>query len=266
MSESYGSTTDVAKNEAQAMGGQVKEGGKHMAEVSKEEVKNVTAETGQQAKQLLEQTRSQLVSQSAQQQDRLAQGIRSLSEELSSMAQNSEQSGVASDLAKQASQKVGDVAGWLESRDPGALVEELKSFARQRPGVFLAAAAAVGLVGGRMSRGLVAEHQESSVSSSQGEQYRAGDVATETATLGGYSTYESTTGTPVVQGAGTAPLASGTAGVADPFADPLGDPLADPMAEDPRAVDPLAPIDPRTGRERTGAGRDADENGDEVLR
>jgi hypothetical protein len=153
-------TTDVAKDEARATGEQAKEGARHVAEVGKDEAKNVVQETGQQAKELWQQTRSQLMEQSAQQQTRVADGLRSLSEELSGMARGSEQQGVASDLAHQASQRMGDVATWLDQRDPGSLVSEVKQFARQRPGAFLATAAVIGLVGGRLSRGLVAEHQD----------------------------------------------------------------------------------------------------------
>lgn len=161
-SSTSSSTPEVAKDEARATSQQAKEGAQHVAEVGKDEAKHVVQETSQQAKELWEQTRSQLLDQSAQQQTRVAEGLRSLSQELSGMARSSEQQGVASDLAQQASQRMGDVAGWLDQRDPGSLVTELKQFARQRPGAFLATAAVIGLVGGRLSRGLVADHQDQS--------------------------------------------------------------------------------------------------------
>ncbi|MFC7487940.1 hypothetical protein ACOCJ7_18770 [Knoellia sp. CPCC 206453] len=162
-----GDSKDVAKEEARATGAQAKEGARHVAEVGMEEAKNVGQEGTKQAKELWQQTRSQLMDQSAQQQTRVADGLRSLSQELSSMAQGSSEQGVASDLAQQASQRMGDVAGWLDQRDPGSLVSEVKQFARQRPGTFLAAAAVIGLVGGRISRGLVADHQEQADSPDQ---------------------------------------------------------------------------------------------------
>ncbi|TPG12948.1 hypothetical protein EAH86_19625, partial [Pedococcus bigeumensis] len=133
-------TKEVAKEEARATGQEAKDGARHVAEVGKDEVKNVAQETSQQAKELWQQTRSQLLDQSAQQQTKVAEGLRSLSQELSGMARGSEQQGVASDLAHQASQRMGDVASWLDQRDPGSLVSEVKQFARQRPGTFLAAA------------------------------------------------------------------------------------------------------------------------------
>ena len=158
----HDSTTDVVKEEARTTGQQAKDGAKHVADVGKDEAMNVVQETGQQAKELWQQTRGQLLDQSAQQQTRVAEGLRSLSQELTGMARSSEQQGVASDLAQQAAQRMDSVAGWLDQRDPGSLVSEVKQFARQRPGTFLVAAAAIGLVGGRLSRGLVADHQEQS--------------------------------------------------------------------------------------------------------
>jgi len=210
-------TKQVAKDEARATGQQAKEGAKHVAEVGKDEAKNVVQETGQQAKELWQQTRSQLLDQSAQQQTRVADGLRSLSQELSGMARNSEQQGVASDLAQQASQRMGDVAGWLEQRDPGSLVSEVKQFARQRPGAFLAAAAVLGLVGGRLSRGLVADHQDSADSNGSASGYASTPPTVDHSTTG-YSAYGSPGGaaTPVAG----APVSSGTVGSGSATAGP----------------------------------------------
>ena len=202
---SHTSTSDtkqVAKEEAVATGQQAKDGAQHVAEVGKDEAKKVVQETSQQAKQLWQQTRSELLDQSAQQQTRVAEGLRSLSQELSGMARSSEQQGVASDLAQQASQRMGDVAGWLDQRDPGSLVAEVKQFARQRPGAFLATAAVIGLVGGRLSRGLVADHQDQSDESGE-------HVANAAAYSG---THTGTTGSGTIGTTGTGTTGTGTTG------------------------------------------------------
>jgi hypothetical protein len=245
-----GHTADVAKGEAQATGQQVREEAKHVVDVGKEEAKNVAAETGQQAKELWHQTRSELLSQSAQQQTRVAEGLRSLSQELSSMARSSDHQGVASDLASQASQRMSDAAGWLENRDPGSLVTELKQFARRRPGTFLAAAAAIGVVGGRLSRGLVADHQDTNGSGSSTHVTGAGDYppAVDHSTSGGYSAYGSPRGA-AVPAAGPAPV--------------TGDPSPSTAGS---SADALSAADPVGVAGRGGAGRDTDANGDEVLR
>jgi hypothetical protein len=70
------------------------------------------------------------------------------------MADHPQQHGTASELARQGATKAHDVASWLEGREPGDVVEELKRFARQRPGTFLALAAVAGLVAGRLTRGV----------------------------------------------------------------------------------------------------------------
>jgi hypothetical protein len=69
------------------------------------------------------------------------------------MAENSHQ-GVAVDVAQQAASRVRDAGHWLEKREPGQVVNEVQSFARRRPAVFLVLAAGAGLVAGRLTRGL----------------------------------------------------------------------------------------------------------------
>ena len=44
-------------------------------------------------------------------------------------------------------------SGWSD-RKPGQVVDEMQSFARRRPAVFLVLAAGAGLVAGRLTRGL----------------------------------------------------------------------------------------------------------------
>src|SRR4029077_10670527 len=47
-------------------------------------------------------------------------------------------------------------AGWLADRDPGALLDEVRSFARRKPGTYLAIALGAGVLAGRLTRGLTA--------------------------------------------------------------------------------------------------------------
>lgn len=154
---SGGGTVDVAKDQASEVGQGAVQAGQHVAGVAKDQAANVGAEAGRQAKDLLAQASTELSQQAGQQQQRLAQGVRALGDELHKMTQPGEQSsGPATDLARQAAQRSRDIASWLEQREPGDLLEEVKTFARQRPGTFLLLAAGVGLVAGRMTRGLKA--------------------------------------------------------------------------------------------------------------
>ena len=155
--ESPDSTTDVAKDQAKSVASDAKQSGQQVAETAKEQTREVASEASQQAKELYQQVRAEVGDQAATQHRRAASGLRTLGDELSSMAQGSEQSGVATDLAKQASDRVHTLAGWLEQREPGDVLSEVTSFARRKPGTFLAAAAAVGFLGGRLTRGLAAD-------------------------------------------------------------------------------------------------------------
>jgi len=72
-------------------------------------------------------------------QRRIAGGLRSLGDELHSMAEGSEQSGPATDLVRQAADRTSAAASWRDDREPGALLEEIKGLARHRPAGILAA-------------------------------------------------------------------------------------------------------------------------------
>jgi hypothetical protein len=151
-----GSTTggDV-KAEASRLAGQASEAGSHVAQVAKDETKRVASETGTQVKNLVQNAGQELRDQAATQQSRVAEGLRSVGSELNGMAENSESSGMARDLVQQVAQRANSAASWLDAREPGSLLEEVKSFARQRPGVFIAVAAGAGLLAGRLTRALV---------------------------------------------------------------------------------------------------------------
>ncbi len=148
------STKDTAKDEARGVAHEGVEGGKHVAAVGADQAKQVVGEAGYQAKALLGQAQSELVDHASSQQTRVADQLHSLSSQLGSMASKSDEEGLAKDLAQQASQQIGSVAHWLSEREPGDLLSELKDFGRRKPGTFLAVAAGLGLLAGRMTRGV----------------------------------------------------------------------------------------------------------------
>jgi len=165
-------TKDVAKQQASSVGHGAAEAGQHVAGVAKQQGSEVIGEAGRQARDLAQQAQSQLKEQAGAQQQKLAGSLRSLSDELHSMASNSEQPGVATDLAREASQRTGALAGWLDGREPSDVMDEVARFARRRPGAFLAAAAGVGFLAGRLTRGLQANASSSSDSSATTGQRR----------------------------------------------------------------------------------------------
>ncbi|WP_309124039.1 hypothetical protein [Arthrobacter sp.] len=152
-SSSGQSTTSAAKDEAKDVGRQGVDAAKGVAQTAGSEAKNVAHEAGSQAKNLVGQLGSDLKSQAGTQQQRVTDGLRSLTDELKSMADKSE-GGTAQQLVQQVAQRTDSAASWLEGRDPGSLLDEVTGFARRRPGAFLLIAAGAGLLAGRLTRGL----------------------------------------------------------------------------------------------------------------
>jgi hypothetical protein len=234
-SDGNGHTTkDAAKEQARGVAQEGVEGGKHVASVASGQASKVASEAVQQAKGLFEQARSELMEQVNNQQQRAAEQLHSFSHQLGSMASSSQQEGLAKDLAQQASRQVGKVAHWLSERDPGDLGSEVKGFARNKPGTFLALSAGIGLIAGRIARGAKAGPPQSNESSmGYGDDYSED---------GRRSALRERMGAPHSQTpdypAGTVPGGVGTYS-GDPTADPMT--RRDPLADDPLANDPLAP-------------------------
>lgn len=160
--DTYGtSRADAAKEEAGDVARTAADSAQSVAETAKSEAANVASEAKANTKELLHQARHDLTQQASAQQQKVASGLRSVSDELHAMAQASDQPGVATDMVRQAAERSSSVATWLDGRDPGSLLDEVKSFARQRPGTFLLLAAGAGVLAGRLSRSLSAGAPES---------------------------------------------------------------------------------------------------------
>jgi len=139
--------------------------GSDVATAAKEQSVEVAHEVKHQARDLAVEARDQAVSQAKVQRDRAVESMRGFGDELDSMAMHSSEGGLAADLAGQASERIRSVAGFLEGREPGELVEDLRSFARRRPGVFVLGALGAGLVLGRITKSTMASGSASSVPS-----------------------------------------------------------------------------------------------------
>ena len=146
----------MAKEQAADVTDSAKQAGTQVAQTVKEQAAGVTNEAGRQAKQLLAEAQSELSEQAAQQQQKVAGGLHALADELDGLVRGSEQDGVATDLARQAAEKARQIGTWLEERDPGSLLNEVRDFGRRRPGAYLAIAAGAGILAGRLARGLSA--------------------------------------------------------------------------------------------------------------
>jgi hypothetical protein len=181
---------EAVKGDASDVARTAKDSAQGVAETAKAEAANVASEVKSNAKDLLYQARSDLTQQAGTQQQKVADGLRSISDELHAMARASDQPGVASDLVRQVAERSTSAATWLDGRDPGSLLNEVKSFARQRPGTFLLLAAGAGVLAGRLSRSLGAGAPESGTTSAR----RTGEYGTGGSYSGGPGGYAPTGG------------------------------------------------------------------------
>ncbi|WP_270365490.1 hypothetical protein [Microbacterium algeriense] len=145
---------DAVKHEAADLKDTAATQAKDVLGTAKDEAATVVGEAKIQAKDLYAQTQRELKEQANTQQQRVAGGLRSLSDELGSMAANSSGSGIAGDLVQQVSGRLSSAASWLGDRDPGSVLTEVKRYARRKPGTFILAAAVVGVAVGRLTRAL----------------------------------------------------------------------------------------------------------------
>jgi len=137
-----------------------------VAQSAKQEASMVAEQAKDKAGNLLEELGSDVREQASAQQSKVASNLREISEEFRNMLDNSSASGTASNLVDQAAHHSGKIADWLEGREPGDLVDELKGFARRRPGAFLGLALGAGLLAGRITRNASGPKKEESTSGS----------------------------------------------------------------------------------------------------
>lgn len=218
------STSDVAKDQASQVSDTAKDAGQNVADTAKDQASQVAGETKHQAKKLVGSATGEVQAQVGAQQQKLAGLVSSMADELHGMASNSSESGPVTDLVRQASSKGSEIASFLEDREPRDLLEEAKSFARRRPGTFLAICGIAGVVAGRVTRGAVAANT-SVDSPDKSDKYSSGRRAlTDT----GYQTpsYQPVAVEPAYA---TAPAESAYASGGDPAVAPMS------MVEEPPA-------------------------------
>jgi hypothetical protein len=159
--------TGTAREEAAGVARTAQQSGGQVASTAGEQASRVASEATAQARDLLREGRGQLTEQAREGQRKAANGLRALSDQLREMADRSEGQGMAPEVVRQAADRTSTVASWLEDREPGDLLGEVRRFARRKPGVFLASAALAGVVVGRLTRGMV--DAERSGDSGQGQ-------------------------------------------------------------------------------------------------
>jgi hypothetical protein len=127
-----------------------------VAETARNQAREVTSEISSQAREVMRELRTDLHDQSVTQRDRLAGTLRQFSDDLDRMAASTGQSGFAASAATQLAGKSRELSQFLQDHEPADLLDEVRRFARQRPGAFLAGSALAGVLVGRLTRGAAA--------------------------------------------------------------------------------------------------------------
>ena len=219
-----GPPTEGVAGTARDEAGQLKETSAEAARQVAESVQNkaseVTSDAREQTRRLAGQTRDELVSQAGQQKDRAASSLRAVGVELRGMAEHG-RSGLGAQLANHGADFTTQAADFLQQHEPGELLDEVRGFARRKPGTFLLLAVAAGVVVGRLTRALA-----------------AGDTgASDTPSKNGLGTPRQAAGDYLVPPP-PAPMS------APPVGETMPPPTPTPVAPDP---DPGAPVTPRFG-------------------
>lgn len=147
---------DAAKQEASRLADEAKTSAADLGGAVKDEARQVAAEAKDQARGLLDSAKQTADEQARAQHERAAGTARTLADDLHRLSngeapQSDLVATAASTLAKTANQ----AASFLENREPMDLLREVQGFARRNPMTFLAICAGVGLVAGRVTRGMV---------------------------------------------------------------------------------------------------------------
>jgi vacuolar-type H+-ATPase subunit H len=161
---------ETAKEQASQVTDSAKEQATKVAETAKEQASQVAGEVGRQARSLLDETRSQLRTQAQEQTERVGATLTDLAQQLRGMAENApDPSSSLAGLASDGAARLDRFASQLQSGGFEGILEDLKTMARRRPGVYLAGAAVAGVVVGRLFRNVDLSQQTSGGASERPE-------------------------------------------------------------------------------------------------
>jgi hypothetical protein len=143
---------DQAKEQASQVGGAAAEQASAVAGTAKEQAGQVVSDARAHAQDLMSQTTSQVGAQADEQTQRLSDNLKTLSEHFSTMARSGEPGSTAHTVVDEASRRAGELSSYLDGHQFGEIINDVKGFARRRPGAFILGSAVAGLVVGRLGR------------------------------------------------------------------------------------------------------------------
>ncbi|WP_143660357.1 hypothetical protein [Streptomyces sp. JHA26] len=147
---------ETAQQKAGESAGLVGDKASEVAGTAREQAAHTADEAVAQARDFVEEVRAQLQDQAQSQTRHLAENVRRLAEDLQDMDRRGRPDSSASGVVRYLADGGHKVASRLEERGPDGLIDDLRDFARRRPGVFLAGAALAGFAVARAGKGVSA--------------------------------------------------------------------------------------------------------------
>jgi hypothetical protein len=144
----------TVQDKAAEVTGTAQERAADVAGTAKDQALEVAQEAQRQARDLIGEFRGQIQQQTQTQRDRLVELLRDFEDELQNMVDAGGRNGTASELVRQVTDRLAGVRSYLEGgANP---LDDVRSFARRRPGAFLLVAGAAGVLAGRATRSAAA--------------------------------------------------------------------------------------------------------------
>lgn len=142
-----------AREETERVAGTAGDEARRVTDQAKGEARSLAEEARHRSEGIARDTGRRLRGEADGQVSRMASAMRGVGSDLRTMSEAETGSdGVAPQIARSAAEWMEDTAGRLERDGFDGLVSDAERFARRNPGMFMAAAAGVGLVVGRLAR------------------------------------------------------------------------------------------------------------------
>jgi gas vesicle protein len=146
--------SDVAGEQGKEVAQHAGSEASRVADTAKDQARQVKDEAAAQARGLVDQAKTELRDQGRSQADQAAKAIHRVGDQADALAAGRvDEAGAVADYARQAGERVHEVANRIDERGVDGLLDDVQNFARRKPGAFLLGCAAAGFVAGRLIRG-----------------------------------------------------------------------------------------------------------------
>jgi hypothetical protein len=143
-------STDTARREDRAE--TVEREGQQLVDRARERGGEIGRQVKYEADHVVSELRTKAHEEANEQTHRAAGALRGVAQQLESMAEETSEQGKVVELARQGAGQIERLAEHLDREGMDGVVNDIKGFARRRPGVFLAAGFGLGMALGRLLR------------------------------------------------------------------------------------------------------------------